>query len=160
MAIEVYNIGAAVTTSNTVDLPGGICDAVWVGGAGAATGGRILHVITRLRSFPVPVPTDLLRLRGKAWRVNACVLSSWVTPTQPQSQAPCPSRGNVTVSRGFADGLGQHSVPTASRLGISHRLTRRRVPSWGYLTSRDRAVPMGSGLKTAGVTPLLRRDSN
>ena len=59
------------------------------------------------------------------------MLSSWVTPTQPQSQAPCPSRGNVTVSRGFADGLGQHSVPTASRLGIAHRLTRRRVPLVG-----------------------------
>jgi hypothetical protein len=38
MAIEAYNIASAVTTSNTVDLPGGICDALWVGGTGAITG--------------------------------------------------------------------------------------------------------------------------
>ena len=70
-----------------------------------------------------PSPPDLQRPRA-ASRAQRPALS----------QTPCPNPidgDSVTVSRGFADGLGQHSVPTGSRLGISHRLTRRRVPRRG-----------------------------
>lgn len=60
MAVEAYNVFAAVTPSNTADLPNpGVSDALWVGGAGTlaiqGTDGQTVSIAAVAAGATLPI---------------------------------------------------------------------------------------------------------